>query len=89
MIIKKNNKLDKKCYLSPDNLDLKIIHLIITRFELGFSHLNDTTKEYTLNGIRVMKKYLLFLMESLYPQKIQYISKKLRVLNGISTYYLH
>lgn len=63
-IIKKNSKLKKNCYLSPDNLELKIIHLIITRFKLGFSHLNDTTNEYTLNGIRVMKKYLLFSLEN-------------------------
>ena len=57
-IIKKlKNK--KKCYLSFEISDLKIIHFIITRFALGTNRINDSTKDYTLNGIRVMKKYLL------------------------------
>lgn len=58
----KNNKFGKKCYLSFENKKLKIVHIIITRFLLNYS--NDSTKEYILNGIRVMKKYLLPSLEN-------------------------
>ena len=58
----KNNNSGKKCYLSFDKSELKIIHVIITRF-LTFSS-NSRTKEYILNGIRVMKKYLLPSLEN-------------------------
>ena len=43
---------------------LKIIHIIITKFATGFHRINDSTKDYTLNGIRVMKKYLLPSLEN-------------------------
>ena len=54
---------DRNCFLSPDNSNKKIIHLIITRFMLESFKLNGFnkkiyTKEYLENGIRVMKKYL-------------------------------
>ena len=57
-----NNKFVQKCYLSLENLELKIIHIIITRFLLNFRR--DSTKEYILNGIRVMKKYLIPSLEN-------------------------
>jgi len=65
-IITKEKKIKfwKKCYLSLENPDLKIIHIIITRFALGLSSNNDTTKDYILNGFRVMKKYLLPSLEN-------------------------
>jgi len=59
----KNVKNRKKCYLSLENSDLKIIHIIITRFALG-TRINDSAKDYILNGIRVMKKYLLPSLEN-------------------------
>jgi len=49
----KNIKIWKKCYLSLENSDLKIIHIIITRFAIGLFRNNDTTKDYILNGFRV------------------------------------
>ena len=63
-----NSHLNKppfeKCYLSPDNTNIKIIHLVITRFIIPFyKSYNFTNKiyntDYFLNGIRVMKEYLL------------------------------
>ena len=65
-IIKKeeNDKFGKKCYLSFDNSNLKIIHLIITRFAINLFPINDSTKEFTLNGLRVMQKYLLPSLEN-------------------------
>lgn len=60
----KNNKFEKKCYLSFENSNFKIIHIIITRFIYGFHGNCDYSKEYILNGIRVMKKYLLPSLES-------------------------
>ena len=57
----KNNNFGKKCYSSFDNSDLKIIHIIITRF-LYFSR--NSRKDYILNGMRVMKKYLLPSLEN-------------------------
>lgn len=63
LIIKKekNNNFGKKCYLSYDNSDLKIIHVILTRF-LFYSF--NRRKDYILNGIRVMKEYLLPSLEN-------------------------
>ena len=63
LIVKKekNNNFGKNCYLSYDNSDLKIIHVILTRF-LFFSF--NRRKDYILNGIRVMKKYLLPSLEN-------------------------
>jgi hypothetical protein len=57
-----NRKFIKRCFLSFENSDLKIIHIIITRFALN--HHDDSTKDYTLNEIRVMKKYLLPSLEN-------------------------
>ena len=53
----------KKCYLSTYNSKVRIVHLIITRFLMEFWKANDFPKklyrkDYILNGIRVMKKYL-------------------------------
>ena len=65
-IIKKEKKIkfEKNCYLSFENSDLKIIHIIITRFAIGLFSKNDTTKDFILNGFRVMKKYLLPSLEN-------------------------
>ena len=60
----KNNKFEKKCYLSFENSNFKIIHIIITRFIYSFHGHIDNSKEYILNGIRVMKKYLLPSLEN-------------------------
>lgn len=67
--IRPNNNLIsyKKCYLSLVNV--RIIHLIITRFLIEFYHSNEFPKklyaeEYIPNGIRVMKKYLLPSLEN-------------------------
>lgn len=56
------NKLNTKCYSSPNSIK-KILHLIITRFLIeNYSQNNFRKKiyqkEYILNGIRVMKTYL-------------------------------
>ena len=59
--IKKNNNFGNKCHLSFYNSNYKIIHIIITRF-LSFS--SNLRREYILNGIRVMKKYLLPSLEN-------------------------
>jgi len=57
----KNNNFGKKCFLSFENPDIKIIHVILTRF---LSYSNNSRKEYLTNGIRVMKKYLLPSLEN-------------------------
>lgn len=59
----KNEILSDKCYSSPGNPSFKIIHLIITRFMIEFWPFGNFTskiytKDYVMNGIRVMKKYL-------------------------------
>ena len=63
------NISNQKCYLSLDNSNIKIIHLIMTRFLIEFLSKsfskNLYKKDYILNGIRVMKKYL---FPSLYNQ---------------------
>ena len=51
------------CYISSYNSDIKILHLIITRFLIKFYRLNGFPKKldnkaYIQNGIRVMNKYL-------------------------------
>ena len=52
-----------KCYSPPGTSSFKIIHLIITRFMIEFWPYGNFsekiyTKDYIINGIRVMKKYL-------------------------------
>jgi len=64
---KKNIILYNKCYLSLVNV--RIIHLIITRFLIEFYHKNEFPKklyaeDYIPNGIRVMNKYLLPSLEN-------------------------
>ena len=59
-LLEKNNI---KCFLSKENSERKIIHIIITKFMIEFwKHYGFTKKiykkEYIQNGIRVMKKYL-------------------------------
>ena len=64
-IFQKNKYI--KCYLSPDNSKKKIIHLIMTRFSMPVLNRfkNIIYKEqYILNGIRVMKKYLIPSLEN-------------------------
>ena len=64
---KKNNTQANsfnKCYLSVNNSNTKIIHLVITRFLIGFYELYGFPnklyeKDYIPNGIRVIKKYLI------------------------------
>jgi hypothetical protein len=62
------SKMDKisynNCYFPIENKNIRIIHFIITRFLNEFSTYNGFPKrlytdEYLMNGIRVMKKYLL------------------------------
>ena len=64
--IEMNNSY-QKCYITLANL--KIIHLIISRFLIEFYFSNEFPKklyekDYILNGIRVMKKYLLPSLEN-------------------------
>ena len=64
----KNNPYEK-CYMPPDNSNIKIIHLVMTKFLIDYFFKNDFpkimyTKEYILNGIRVMKNYLFPSLES-------------------------
>ena len=42
----KKNFVSERCYLSPVNSRLKIIHLIMTRFMIGFWKKNDFQKKY-------------------------------------------
>ena len=65
-MISKNDFNNNKsyCYISSFNSNLKILHLIITRFMIKFYKSNGFPKKlddksYILNGIRVMNKYLL------------------------------
>lgn len=68
----KINFPDRKCYCFVENKNIKIIHLIITRFLINsFSdefpkkfHNRSYNHDYIRNGIRVMKKYLLPSLES-------------------------
>ena len=63
LILRKNNNPYEKCYLSPFISGIRIIHLIITRFMLDlidkFGNKKIYNEDYILNGIRVMKQYLL------------------------------
>ena len=64
----KNDALDK-CYFAPEYTDLKIIHFIITRYMIVHSRLKNFSKiiykkDYILNGIRVLKKYLIPSLEN-------------------------
>ena len=57
------NNSSKKCFLTKEYSNLKIIHFIFTRFMIEFYKLNGFPNKmyddnYILNGIRVMKKYL-------------------------------
>ena len=53
----------KKCFIPLDNENLKIIHIIITRFMLefgdNFKYIKNMNKEYIQNGFSVMNKYLI------------------------------
>jgi len=65
---KKINSLDI-CYTPPEYSNLKIIHLIITRFMFEYNFLKNIRKimykkDYILNGIRVLKKYLIPSLEN-------------------------
>lgn len=71
LICSKNNLFqpDNNCYSSYENNNIKIIHLIITRFMIEFYEVNGFPKklylkDYLLNGIRVLKKYLLSSLEN-------------------------
>ena len=63
---------DRKCYNFAENKNIRIIHLIITRFLINsFSkefpktfHNRSYNNTYIQNGIRVMKTYLLPSLES-------------------------
>ena len=65
-----NKKISfKKCYIPLDYAYLRIIHLIITRFIVDLEKSIEFTKniyskEFILNGFRVMEKYLLPSLES-------------------------
>ena len=64
----KNDSLDM-CYIAPEFTNLKIIHFVITRFMVKHSRLKHFVeiifkKEYILNGIRVLKKYLIPSLEN-------------------------
>lgn len=70
----------EKCYESPDNSNLTIVHLIITRFMIEFWPLEEFSKkiyrkDYILNGIRVMKKYLFPSLENQSCKKFIWILK--------------
>jgi hypothetical protein len=71
--LKSGNKNEKnsfkKCYIPLDYKDIRIIHLVITRFIVELNKYNEFTKdiyskEFIMNGFRVMKKYLLPSLES-------------------------
>ena len=61
--VRKQIEKTDNCFLSPENLNIKIVHIIITQFMIEFYKADGFpekiyTKEYIKNGIRVMKKYL-------------------------------
>ena len=77
---RKENITFEKCYFAPDDSNLKIIHLIITRFMIGFWNLDDFPKriyknDYILNGIKVMKKYLFPSLENQNCKKFIWVLK--------------
>lgn len=58
-----NQSKNGNCFLSPENANKKIIHIVSTDFMIEFYKSDGFpkkiyTKEYLKNGIRVMKKYL-------------------------------
>ncbi len=60
---KNTNTILERCYLPPNDSNLKIIHFIITRFIIEYWPFNEFPnkiykEDYIRNGIRVMKKYL-------------------------------
>ena len=70
----------EKCYISPSDTNLKIIHLIITRFMIEFWPFGNFKekiykKDYILNGIRCMKKYLLPSLDNQSCKKFIWILK--------------
>lgn len=80
LIISKNNLFqpDNNCYSSYETYNIKIIHLIITRFMIEFYRVNGFPKklykkDYLLNGIRVLKKYLLSSLENQTCKKFVWI----------------
>ena len=86
---KNNLILFKNCYLSVVNI--RIIHLIITRFLIEFCHNKIFpkklyTKDYISNGIRVMKKYLL---PSLENQSCKNFTWILMIGNKVNIYYVN
>ena len=65
---KKIDSLDI-CYTPPEYSNLKIMHLIITRYMFEYNNLTNikniiNNKDYILNGIRVLKKYLIPSLEN-------------------------
>ena len=73
----KNNNYEK-CFIPPDNTNIKIIHLVMTKFLIDYFFKNDFpkrmyTKEYVLNGIRVMKNYLFPSLENQSCKKFKWI----------------
>jgi len=65
----KENIYNTKCFIPSDNSCKKIIHLIFTRFIMEFNYLKNFhkiiySKEYILNGFKVLKKYLLPSLEN-------------------------
>ena len=64
---KKNSNNKNNCYISPENSNLKIIHVITTRYLFNIKP-NYTefmkSEEYTQNAIRVLNKYLLPSLEN-------------------------
>lgn len=82
----------EKCYYSPDNSNLKIIHIIMTRFMINLTGIpidiypeKIYEKDYILNGIRVMKKYLFPSLENQSCKKFIFI---LMVGNEINKTYI-
>ena len=70
----------EKCYHSPDNTNLRIMHIIITRFMIKLKGIpvdispeKIYEEEYILNGIRVMKKYLIPSLENQSCKKFIFI----------------
>lgn len=64
-----NITFPKRCYLPIDNSNIKILHLIITRFLIEIPEKKEfleliKNEDYILNGIRVMKKYLIYSLEN-------------------------
>ena len=68
--------VNKKCYIPIDNSNIKIVHLIMTRFLMDLHNKKEfvelvKTKEYILNGIRVMKN-ICFILWKIKVVKISY-----------------